>query len=118
MSGGETIVGREQFKRWIEGFLAKVDDLHLEVVESFQNADGSRVLTLLFTGRNNGILGTASDAARRDEWDAIWAVVRREATDELGGTGIVGTAPKVNRSPVMNPSSSSSDHGGESSWSR
>jgi hypothetical protein len=43
VTGGETITGRENFKRWVPGFLAKVDDLHREVVESFQNADGSRV---------------------------------------------------------------------------
>jgi hypothetical protein len=39
-TAGETITGRENFKKRIEGFLAKVDDLHLEVLESFQNADG------------------------------------------------------------------------------
>src|SRR6476620_8622159 len=62
VTGGETISGRENFKTWIEGFLAKVDDLHLEVVESFQNADGSRVVSRwVLTGRNNGILGTAPD---------------------------------------------------------
>lgn len=76
VSGGETITGRENFKRWIEGFLAKVDDLHLEVVESFQNADGSRVTSRwLLTGRNNGILGTAPD--KQDiamTGTAVWAV--------------------------------------------
>ena len=76
VSGGETISGRENFKRWIEGFLAKVDDLHLEVVESFQNDDGSRVTSRwLLTGRNNGILGTAPD--KQDvamTGTAVWAV--------------------------------------------
>ena len=43
VTGGETISGRENFKTWIADFLAKLTDLHLEVVESFQNADGSRV---------------------------------------------------------------------------
>ena len=43
VTGGETISGRENFKVWIEGFLAKLSDLHLEVTESFQNDDGSRV---------------------------------------------------------------------------
>jgi SnoaL-like polyketide cyclase len=43
VTGGETTTWRENFKKWIEGFLAKINDLHLEVVESFQNADGSRV---------------------------------------------------------------------------
>ena len=62
VSGGQTIAGRENFKRWIAQFLAVVDDLHLEVVESFQNEDGSRVASRWFlTGRNNGILGTRPD---------------------------------------------------------
>jgi ketosteroid isomerase-like protein len=62
VSGGVTIAGREKFKRWIEDFFAKVDDLHLDVVESFQNADGSRVASRwLLTGKNNGILGTTPD---------------------------------------------------------
>ena len=43
VSGGETVAGRENFKRRIAGFLATVNNLRLEVVESFQNADGSRV---------------------------------------------------------------------------
>lgn len=76
VSGGETIAGRENFKRWIERFLATVDDLHLEVLESFQNADGSRVTSRwLLTGRNNGVLGTPPD--KRDiamTGTAVWAV--------------------------------------------
>jgi steroid delta-isomerase-like uncharacterized protein len=62
VTGGETITGREDFKRWMTQFLAVVDDLHLEVLESFQNADGTRVTSRwLLTGRNNGILGTPAD---------------------------------------------------------
>lgn len=76
VSGGETISGRESFKQWVAGFLAKVDDLHLEVVESFQNNDGSRVASRwLLTGRNNGILGTEPD--QQDiamTGTAVWAV--------------------------------------------
>lgn len=76
VSGGETISGRESFKQWVAGFLAKVDDLHLEVVESFQNEDGSRVASRwLLTGRNNGILGTEPD--QQDiamTGTAVWAV--------------------------------------------
>lgn len=76
VSGGETISGRESFKQWVAGFLAKVDDLHLEVVESFQNDDGSRVASRwLLTGRNNGILGTEPD--QQDiamTGTAVWAV--------------------------------------------
>jgi ketosteroid isomerase-like protein len=76
VSGGETISGRESFKQWVAGFLAKVDDLHLEVVESFQNDDGSRVVSRwLLTGMNNGILGTEPD--QKDiamTGTAVWAV--------------------------------------------
>jgi steroid delta-isomerase-like uncharacterized protein len=76
VSGGETISGRESFKQWVADFLAKVDDLHLEVVESFQNDDGSRVASRwLLTGRNNGILGTEPD--QQDiamTGTAVWAV--------------------------------------------
>jgi steroid delta-isomerase-like uncharacterized protein len=76
VSGGVTIAGREKFKRWIKDFFAKVDDLHLDVVESFQNADGSRVASRwLLTGKNNGILGTTPD--KQDiamTGTAVWAV--------------------------------------------
>jgi ketosteroid isomerase-like protein len=76
VSGGEEIAGRDAFKAWINGFLAKVNDLHLEVVESFQNEDGSRVTSRwLLTGRNNGILGTAPDQQNiAMTGTAVWAV--------------------------------------------
>jgi ketosteroid isomerase-like protein len=76
VSGGETIFGRENFKEWVAGFLAKVNDLHLEVIESFQNDDGSRVASRwLLTGKNNGFLGTEPD--QQDiamTGTAVWAV--------------------------------------------
>ena len=76
VTGGVEITGRENFKTWIAGFLESLSDLHLEVAESFQNADGSRVASRwLLTGRNNGILGTPPD--QRDvqiTGTAVWAV--------------------------------------------
>ncbi len=42
-SAGEEIQSRDSFKRWICEFQAKVADLELEIIESFQNAEGSRV---------------------------------------------------------------------------
>jgi ketosteroid isomerase-like protein len=76
VSGGDTISGRDNFKRWIAGFLAHVDSLHLEVLESFQNEDGSRVASRwLLTGKNNGFLGTQPD--QQDiamTGTAVWAV--------------------------------------------
>jgi ketosteroid isomerase-like protein len=76
VSGGEEISGRANFKAWINGFLANVDDLHLDVVESFQNEDGSRVTSRwLLTGRNNGILGTVPDQQGiAMTGTAVWAV--------------------------------------------
>ena len=84
--GGETISGRETFKEWIAGFLAKVDDLHLEVIESFQNDDGSQVASRwLLTGKNNGFLGTEpGQQAITMTGTAVWAVRRRQAADQLG----------------------------------
>jgi ketosteroid isomerase-like protein len=76
VSGGETIAGRENFKSWIGRFLAVVDDLHLEVLESFQNAEGSRVTSRwLLTGKNNGIFGTQADKQDIEmTGTAVWAV--------------------------------------------
>ena len=76
VSGGETLTGRENFKKWIAEFLATLTDLHLEVTESFQNVDGSRVTSRwLLTGKNNGIFGLPPD--QRDvamTGTAVWAV--------------------------------------------
>jgi steroid delta-isomerase-like uncharacterized protein len=76
VSGGETIVGRENFKAWIAGFLAVLDDLHLAVSESFQNEDGSRVASRwVLTGKNNGIFGTAPNGEDVEiTGTAVWAV--------------------------------------------
>jgi steroid delta-isomerase-like uncharacterized protein len=76
VTGGETITGRENFKGWVAGFLAKINDLHLEVIESFQNADGSRVASRwLLTGKNNGFAGTAADQQDiKMTGTAVWAV--------------------------------------------
>ena len=76
VTGGETVSGRENFKHWITGFLSKIDDLHLEVTESFQNDDGSRVASRwVLTGKNNGFAGTAPDQQEiRMTGTAVWVV--------------------------------------------
>jgi steroid delta-isomerase-like uncharacterized protein len=76
VTGGETITGRENFKAWIAGLLEKINDLHLEVIETFQNAEGSRVASRwLLTGKNNGFAGTAPDQQDiRMTGTAVWAV--------------------------------------------
>jgi len=42
-TGGVDVVTRERFKEWAWQFLEKITDLEFEVVETFQNEDGSRV---------------------------------------------------------------------------
>jgi hypothetical protein len=58
-SGGREIVGREAFKTWVKDFQARVREFEFHVVETFQNQDGSRVVSRWrVTGRNNGLMGT------------------------------------------------------------
>jgi SnoaL-like domain len=42
-TGGVDIVTKERFKEWVRQFLEKINNLEFEVVETFQNEDGSRV---------------------------------------------------------------------------
>ncbi|MFC6022923.1 ester cyclase [Plantactinospora solaniradicis] len=75
-SGGEEITSRAAFKQWVAGFLAQVTDLHLNPLESFQNADGSRVVSRwVVTGKNGGIMGTSPNQEPiRLTGIAVWAV--------------------------------------------
>ncbi|MCI2416381.1 ester cyclase [Saccharopolyspora sp. K220] len=75
-NAGEDIVGRENFKTWIAAFLDKVHDLELEVIETFQNEDGSRVASRWrLHGKNNGVLGTEPDGQQiAVTGTAVWAV--------------------------------------------
>lgn len=76
INAGKEIRGRDNFKAWIADFLVRVTDLKLHVLESFQNADGSRVASRWrITGKNNGILGLAADSRPLEfTGTAIWAV--------------------------------------------
>ncbi|MFI5610109.1 ester cyclase [Amycolatopsis sp. NPDC051903] len=61
-NAGVRIEGRENFKTWIRAFLHQVHDLRLEVAESFQNHDGTRVASRWTVyGRNNGLFGLEPD---------------------------------------------------------
>ncbi len=42
-SGGVDIRTKDSFKQWVREFQSKILDLRFETIESFQNADGSRV---------------------------------------------------------------------------
>jgi hypothetical protein len=57
-SGGNDICSRQEFKRWVKRFQAQVHEFQFHGVESFQNADGSRIASRWqVTGRNNGLMG-------------------------------------------------------------
>jgi steroid delta-isomerase-like uncharacterized protein len=73
---GQEISGKENFKNWIGEFLEKVNDLHVDAIETFQNEDGTRVTSRwVLTGTNHGILSTAADQAPIVMTGiAIWAV--------------------------------------------
>jgi hypothetical protein len=75
-SGGRDIVGKAAFKAWVADFLSKVDDFRFHVVETFQNADGSRVASRWrVTGRNKGLMGTDPNGAPIEMvGTAVWEV--------------------------------------------
>jgi hypothetical protein len=61
-TGGIDIYTKERLKEWVQQFLEKINDLEFEVVETFQNEDGSRVASRWrIRGKNNGVLGTLAD---------------------------------------------------------
>jgi hypothetical protein len=57
-TGGRDIASRAAFKQWVIDFQAKVLDFDLEVLESFEDAEGTRVASRMrLTGVNNGLFG-------------------------------------------------------------
>src|SRR2546427_12247513 len=59
---GVDVVSKRKFKEWASAFMAMINDLQFEVIETFQNEDGSRVASRWrIDGRNNGILVKAAD---------------------------------------------------------
>ncbi len=62
ISGGLRIEGREAFKKWAEDFSTTIGNFDSEIVDSFENHDGSRVASIFtITGTNNGAFGTNPD---------------------------------------------------------
>ena len=62
ISGGSRIEGREAFKKWVEDFSAAIGNFDSEILDSFENRDGSLVAsTFRVTGTNNGAFGTRPD---------------------------------------------------------
>lgn len=59
---GVDVVSRATFKEWAAAQMAQIIDLRFELIETFQNEDGSRVASRWrIAGKNNGILGTPPD---------------------------------------------------------
>ena len=75
-TGGVDVVGKENFIAWVRGFLEKINDFNFEVIETFQNEDGSRVASLWrVTGKNNGMFNTApSQQPVSFTGIAVWSV--------------------------------------------
>jgi peroxiredoxin len=75
-TGGLDVVSRTKFKEWAAAFMAKINDLQFEVIETFQNEDGSRVASRWrIVGKNNGLLGTPPDQQPISfTGTAVWAV--------------------------------------------
>jgi hypothetical protein len=60
-SGGVDIRSREAFKKWVTAFLSSIDDFEFNVIETFQNETGDRVVTRWrVTGKNRGFMGSES----------------------------------------------------------
>ena len=61
-SGGVDIVSRANFKKWAKEFSRLITDLTFDVLETFQNEDGTRVASRWrVSGRNNGMFGLPAD---------------------------------------------------------
>src|SRR5215475_6174887 len=57
-NAGKDIVGRENFKQWLVGFLKVTDNFRLENLEMFESKDGKRVVSrFVCFGNNKGTSG-------------------------------------------------------------
>lgn len=60
-SGGVEIAGRDRFIEWIDVFLSKIEDFQFGAIETFQNAEGTRVASRWkLSGKNKGFVGGRS----------------------------------------------------------
>src|SRR5262249_25272661 len=61
-AGGREIKPRSAFKDWAVQFQSRINDLRLEEYDTFQNVDGTRVVSRWAVfGKNNGMFGMAPD---------------------------------------------------------
>ncbi|MFC3943575.1 SnoaL-like polyketide cyclase [Pseudomonas gingeri NCPPB 3146 = LMG 5327] len=95
-SGGVDVVGREAFIDWIGAFLAKIDDFDFASIETFQNADGTRVASRwILEGKNNGFIGNrACGTPFKMLGTAVWEV---RPDGQLGHNWVERNALEVQR---------------------
>jgi predicted ester cyclase len=61
-TAGVDVVGPDDFKAWVAGFQSTIAELRWETIETFSNADGSRVASRFqVSGRNKGMFGLPAD---------------------------------------------------------
>lgn len=59
---GKDIKGRENFKKWVQSFQSKINDLKVVPLEILVTDEGKRVITRMkATGHNKGMFGTKPD---------------------------------------------------------
>lgn len=64
VNAGSVLHGRPAFKQWVKTFGARIGDVRLEPLDTFSNADGTKVAsTWTVTGTNNGMFGLPPDGA-------------------------------------------------------
>lgn len=75
-SGGIDVVSRASFKAWAKQFNQRITGLKFEVLETFQNEQGTRVASRWrVSGRNNGMFGLPADQREVSfTGTAIWSV--------------------------------------------
>lgn len=61
-SGGVLVEGRDAFKAWVRDFQTRYGNAHTEILETFANASGDRVVSRWHnTGLNHGLFGLPAD---------------------------------------------------------
>ncbi|WP_370896240.1 ester cyclase [Chryseobacterium gossypii] len=75
-TAGNLISGRDEFKKWVSQFLKYVENSHLETLDAFESACGTKVVVRWkLTGLNNGILGlTPNKEPIEFTGTAIWLI--------------------------------------------
>jgi hypothetical protein len=95
-TGGVDVVSQGKFKEWVRRFLEKITDFRFEVVETFQNADGSRVAVARHgqEQRRTGYEGRPA-ADRVHGHGRLGRARRRETAAQLGRAQHVGIVSAV-----------------------